>query len=237
MNKLKTINRIRYKLIGNIKNKSWFKNYKDENIEMSVFQAVSILPFSTLYWCGLCKLIDMDLLIKKIGFLTIFPMVVCIILGVFNAFILTMISGYNNKIKMDRFIKKSGSMEDSVIGNMVINREIFKGGEHIISFIRNQPLDKEDLENFNKMLNEEFSKDELNHLYYNEKLNDMLKNNGGINYNYIIYALNLLEKKETNKMNDIKLNNIKDNVFRKDEFVSKNKKQYEEKMQESSVPY
>lgn len=214
---MKKINKIKNKILGNIKNKTWFKNYEYKNEEFgevhilaSLLLALSFNMIAVMFFSIIHKDFILNSLIENLGFSTalMINLISSLSAGTLTSFLLLKFSNKKNKKEINRFIQKSESKE--IIKLLNGSKDSGKV-KQLINFIKEQPLEKEDLEFFKKMIKKEFNKDELNHIFYDNILNNMIKNKGGIDYNYIIHSLNLLEEK-TNAENNV-IDIVKNTLF------------------------
>lgn len=220
MSKLEVINKIRNKLVGNIKNKLWFKNYQYKSPYTKDDKKLLFLSFSAVY-CAITipfgELYFFQKIEPQLGSLTpaFISLIVIFGLSALTSFSLFKFMNKKNKKEISCFIKDSEDRLNKLMINFMNENEVSNNLKQLASFIKDQPLEKKDLDLFNKMLVENFSEKELNHVFYNEKLNDMIKEKGCIDYDYVLYALNLLEDKKES------IEGIKDFLFKEKSLENK----------------
>lgn len=229
MSKSGKIERIKNKILGNIKNKKWFLNYKYKNEKMNGDEYGLYLSFFTMVYMAIFSILSTLTVIKlSAPSLILFTTPVCIGLSFFTSFLLNKFSNKTNKRKTEYFIKES---ENRDVIDLLEGDERFNNIKKLAKFIKSQPLEKEDIDIFNRLLIDNFDQEELNYVFYNEKLSDILKDSGNVDYDYVICALNLLKKLDKNKYRETIDNNIKNKLFGKknENDTFKNKKELIEK--------
>lgn len=214
MSKLNIIDKMRYKLLGDIKNKKWMKNYEHKNY-------ISDLAILTSFFAFIVSVISSVVIAKNIQALIEMPSFSLGILMSFGVlFVLTPLSvaltySMTNKIKsffvkrnIDRFLKKAENLESEEMLKLMNKSKRFEYSEILVNRILNQTLEKEDLEDFKNTLNNNFEDEEIKDLLNDEKLKDLIKDNADINYNYVLTLLKLIEEKCKDEDNDQKIRDI-----------------------------
>lgn len=211
MNKLNIINKIRNKLTKNIINKQWFKKYKKKGNYID--DEVSFCTILTGAWLSPLIMGVLD------GFFSIWgtPSMMSIFMFIISTFILYgaiyLISLKIQNFLFKRNIKKSKNFNDKDIVKLINGSKKFIGSKTLVDYIKNQPLEKEDLEEFKNTLNQNFDYNEFKNIFDHPDLNKLLDNKDNVSYEYALTLLNLLESECKNKSTNENVKKMKSMLF------------------------
>lgn len=213
MSKIAIINKIRNKFFNNIGNKQWFKNYKHKktNFKNPECFIISVLPSYLLTMSSIGMNENLRNSIEgasfSVGLLSFLGSV--FLLTVLIHFSSCKIGNFFIKRNIKKFIKKSENISNEEIIKLINGNKRFFGSKVLVNDILDHTLEKKDLEDFKKEINQHFEKKELEDVFNNFNCNDMIKNKDSIDYRYIYIFLALLDEKCKNEPYNEKFEKMK----------------------------